>query len=87
MEALFDPVDNLLWIGAGDFSKSGTGKPVVIRCDANGVNCVSFNAAVQQGAKSAVEARSLLDTTNHRLLIITDDVSNGSRLALFAVDI
>lgn len=87
LQPVIDPVNNKLWVGADDASKSTGGKPAAIRCNIDGSGGMSFSVAVNQGPKSGSAAQTLYDAANKRLLMVTEDDSNSAKLSLFVVDL
>ncbi|EMY71064.1 chitobiase/beta-hexosaminidase C-terminal domain-containing protein [Leptospira vanthielii] len=62
---------------------ANSNKPSLFRCNLDGTACTHTDISVGQGTSSGQTPSVVLDTVNDKLLVVTWNYGNGSRLSLF----
>ncbi|MBM9500511.1 chitobiase/beta-hexosaminidase C-terminal domain-containing protein [Leptospira sp. 201903071] len=65
---------------------STTSKTSLFRCALDGTNCVHIELSAGYGSGPWVNPKILIDQLNRKLLVVTNNVSNGIRPSLFRCD-
>ncbi|MCW7491242.1 chitobiase/beta-hexosaminidase C-terminal domain-containing protein [Leptospira sp. 2 VSF19] len=62
---------------------ANSNKPSLFRCNLDGTVCTHTDISAGQGTDSGSNPRVVLDTVNGKLLVVTWNYGNGSKLSLF----
>jgi hypothetical protein len=76
-----DTANHKLLVATND--ESNAGKPALFRCNLDGSSCARIDISATAAANSGEAPSLAIDTVNGKLLIATQDGSNGQKLALF----
>jgi hypothetical protein len=76
-----DTANQKLLVATND--ESNAGKPAIFRCNLDGSSCARIDISATAAANSGEAPSLAIDTVNAKLLIATQDGSNGQKLALF----
>ena len=79
--AVIDTVNSKLLVVTDDGANSD--KPALFRCNLDGTSCAYVDISAGQGANSGYNPSAVIDTTNGKLLAVTQNGANSNRSALF----
>ena len=83
--AVIDTINNKLLVVTRNGDNSS--KPSLFRCDLDGTNCSHHDISAGQGNNCGVTPNAVIDTTNSKLLVVTNDLLNSAKLSLFRCDL
>src|SRR5262249_33036462 len=81
--ALVETVNGKLLVVTED--GANLSKPALFQCNLDGTGCTYADISAGEGAKSGLNPSAVLDPSNSRLLVVTDNLANSSKPALFSV--
>jgi len=64
-------------------NESNGNRPSLFRCNLDGSSCTHVDISAGRPAESGYTPVALVDASAHKLLVVTNDAANGSRLSLF----
>jgi hypothetical protein len=83
--ALVDTIDDKLLVAT---TNTGNGnRPGLLVCELDGTSCAYKDISAGQPANSGYYPSAVIDTLNHKLLVVTSNYANGNRPALFICEL
>ncbi len=81
--AVVDAADKKLFVVTNNAANSN--KLGLFRCDLDGSNCTYVDFSVGQGVNSGTTPIAAIDTTNNRLLVVTNNQANSDKPGVFEI--